>query len=775
MLRLLALILLLTPLVDAAGDWPMLGHDLSRRGYVSLNQSYPSGDFVLKWSFQSNRSIVASPTAADVNGDGFLEVLFPCGNMLYVLDYAGFVVWNYSANGIIRSSPSVGDLDSDGVMEIVFGADDGMLRVLSGNGSIIWAFQTNGSIVVSPVLADMNSDGRLEIIFVSWDEYVYGLESSGRELWRYHVGDRVESSPAVGDIDGDNQGEIIFGSDSNLLYVLYYPPHKLWMYQTNANILTSPVVSDIDHDSSNEIVFGDDDGVLYALYYSVYQSAGEEVSRLEVLWNYTANNAIRSGPSVANLDSDSSARMETVFGSDDKMLYIIASNGSRLARYTVNKPVRSTPLIADLDADSNDEIIFGSDDKNVYGISNQGSTLWTFKADGMVRTQPIAVDLEGNNMVQIIFASSSGTLYALQNSREKSLSEADYLYHKAESYYVENDFINSKKFALDALQEYSDASYAFGISNANRLLGRISAMDLCNRAGVEYSKGNLNATLILASESDRIYGLLNLGNVSSCSALLSQSNADVYYLEAEFFYEQGNYTAALSYAEQARGIYEGFNDPSRVQKVDDLKTNVRISSSASVYYDKALSYYSGGSYDVASTYIVEAVSLYSQIGNNAGSEKASYLDRKINASRSLSLARSYFTQSNFKESYSVALESYKLFQAIDDEEGMASAMQIVNATQDYSVSQSILNKSRTYFNNGSLEEAMKYAEEAIRKCSLIKDQECIRSANNTLMDIERIYSENVWSDLLKFFALLSILSVVLVLLFLMRRKKVSVI
>jgi len=141
----------------------------------------------------------ASPTLADLDGDGRLEIVQPgMDQWLYAwrgdgTPLAGWPVEvhdpGYEAiadrKGRILSSPAVGDIDSDGDLDFVLGTSQtagsdfggyGMLYALDHDGSVLdgWpqplfagfagALPYIGEgVVVSPALADLDGDGDLEI------------------------------------------------------------------------------------------------------------------------------------------------------------------------------------------------------------------------------------------------------------------------------------------------------------------------------------------------------------------------------------------------------------------------------------------------------------------------------------------------------------------------------------------------------------------------------------------------------------------------------------
>jgi len=735
--RLLACLLLLSAVASAAqSDWPMFGHDLNRTSFISLNATFASANLTLKWSYATNASIRSSAAASDLDGDGRLEVLFPSGSTLYALSSDGKALWAFTVNSTIHSSPAVGDIDGDGIKDVAFGADNGLLYVLGGGGTLKWAFATGGPVTVSPALADLNQDGKLEIFFGSWDEKFYALDYDSRVIWEYNAGEKIESSAAIADINRDNKSEIIFGCDNNLLYVLSNPPHKLWMYQVNGNIVSTPVASDINRDGKVDVVFGTEDGMAYALKYTLSgEGTRDEKSLLQPLWNYIAGGAI-NGVAVGNLQGNSSSKPEVVVVSDDKTVYLLNYTGGRLMRYTVSKPIRSRPLLADLNGDGTPEIVFGSDDRSLYAINASGSMLWAYKIESIVRASPIAADLTGGGNADVIVGCDDGTLYVFHSSLAGGKELADSLYEEALDYYTLNEIDVSREYAARAKSIYMNLSYMDGVEKTGRLLDKISALDYCVSAQQAYDNGNLEAAIELATESDKIYYELDLGNVSVCSSLLSRSNADLYVMEALFFYEDEAYNESEAYATEALRLYSELNNSEGVGEAEDLLNRTELAFAARQFHERAVEYYEKGSFDLASNYNEEAMTFYGRLGHEAGINRSLILEARIKAASKMVEAQSSFGGGRYAEANYRAAEAYVLYGEAGDVDGMDSALALLDSTGQYAEGMALLNLSLQYYANDSMTEASYYANKALDVCSAVNYSECVDGANIVLADFQ---------------------------------------
>ncbi len=193
----------------------------------------------------------ATPALYDVDGDGALEILFgskyqnnAAPEYFYALktdgtggNAAGFPL-SFPPRSEFLASPTVADLDQDGVVEIIQPCENDSLYVFEPDGSRKTGFPIyvrndsvdKDSLTPSVAVGDFTEDGRLEMVVVSIDGTaitgeILLIDADGQVLpgWPVPVADLSESSPVVGDLDGDTHLDVLFGvgggnDDPDFLY-----------------------------------------------------------------------------------------------------------------------------------------------------------------------------------------------------------------------------------------------------------------------------------------------------------------------------------------------------------------------------------------------------------------------------------------------------------------------------------------------------------------------------------------------------------------------------
>ncbi len=376
----------------------------------------------LKWTFETQGKIYASPVIADLDNDGKSEVLVAASRdkRLICIGCDGEVKWDYRVDDGegdgIQATPSAIDYDGDGLKEVFFATKGGVVGCVDAHGGLIWRVFTNDAIDYSgPVVADVDLDRRIEVVIGSESGTVYCFDDCGMEKWRY-VGDgpvrgipavawdpatkttgifvtfgggaetclsgsgkllwnfsepgiRKErrSGPAIGLFDDDFQLDVVsVTEDFQVIARDAFSGKELWRWagKTTADQTNSIALADFDHRNRLDIVCADGTG----------QGGAGHVHRLrngQELWSADVKGGVVQGPSIGDVDGD--GRLEILVCSRSKRLICLDENGQEKWSYPSSTEVLTTPALGDIDGDGKVEIVFSSKDRCVYCLTVDGA------------------------------------------------------------------------------------------------------------------------------------------------------------------------------------------------------------------------------------------------------------------------------------------------------------------------------------------------------------------------------------------------------------------
>ena len=157
--------------IPSTGDFPPVVGDINRDN--KLETIVLSGDGkIYAWDLAGHLlsgfpvlvgDIKSAPVLGDIDGDGYLEIIFGGDNKIYAYNYNGVISTNFpvildrvGSAGSVNSAPILADLDLDRKAEIVFGLNDGRVIALHGDGSRYTSFPLalSGGIVSSGIVVN---------------------------------------------------------------------------------------------------------------------------------------------------------------------------------------------------------------------------------------------------------------------------------------------------------------------------------------------------------------------------------------------------------------------------------------------------------------------------------------------------------------------------------------------------------------------------------------------------------------------------------------------
>jgi hypothetical protein len=180
---------------------------------------------------------LASPTVADLEGDGIYEIIAVSENdSLYVWDELGNIRAGFPISrpqdsvqqNSVTPSPAVGDFDEDGTLEIVFVSVEKLgtknwvsnVEIISADGTTWpgWPVSAPDMSESSPVIADMNGDGSLDIAYgiggIEADDAMYAWDVNGDALPGFPIPIEgfVRATPTIIDFNGDGNVNLLSAS-----------------------------------------------------------------------------------------------------------------------------------------------------------------------------------------------------------------------------------------------------------------------------------------------------------------------------------------------------------------------------------------------------------------------------------------------------------------------------------------------------------------------------------------------------------------------------------
>ena len=228
-----------------------------------------------------------TPAIGDLERDAKLDIVVPT---FFEYEYGG-AVWVFESNGSVKtgwpqrmpegliSSPALADLNQDGYLEIVQSCLDGRVYVWDYQGNIVRGWPRPGSpqdwIFGSVALGDLDGDGSVDVAVATSDyAWLYVWKADGFPLpgFPIHIPPHVGGSPAIGDIDGDGDMEILVSSgnwfDINSYHYLYAfhhngQPVEAFPLEMRFAGSSTPALADLDGDGDIEIIQNADDLRIY--------------------------------------------------------------------------------------------------------------------------------------------------------------------------------------------------------------------------------------------------------------------------------------------------------------------------------------------------------------------------------------------------------------------------------------------------------------------------------------------------------------------------------
>jgi hypothetical protein len=346
----------------------------------------------------------ATPTVADLDGDGLLDLL--CGEnggkiVHYEQKTPGSNEFDRISNDVrdvrgyeIRSAPCVTDFEGDGLLDLIVGEDSGNLKHFiqqghSANEFSLVDFNVTGLYDLckysAPAVCDLDNNGKLDLFIGDQDEMLMRLEQENPKSERFKwIATGINPvlklnfnyiSPFFEDIDRDGLPDLIAGTNMGVLLHFEQDPSSPGAFilvsenfsGINVGGNSSPAFTDLDGDGLFDLVVGCEDGDLahyeqdasgsYAFTLKSDSLAGIDVER----W---------SSPCFTDLDGD--GLIDMVVGRAGSLCHyeqaaakspdfsLVSENFNDIGVISIAKPA-----FADINGDGREDLLIGSEDGSI--------------------------------------------------------------------------------------------------------------------------------------------------------------------------------------------------------------------------------------------------------------------------------------------------------------------------------------------------------------------------------------------------------------------------
>ena len=371
----------------------------------------------------------AGVAVGDVLGNGGAEVAaaFPDGNVVLLNSGLGVLngAWPRSAGpGPAHASPTLADLNGDGRLEVIETSESGNVQVWNADGSNQPGFPVTSHPLASNfpkgffggvAVGDLYGNGGQELVAGSWDHTLYAWDRNGHILNSFPINlfDTIWDTPALADYEHLGQMSIIIGSDSSGGSTEPYPSGGVyWSFNPYGARLpytqlidqtpwASPAVADLHNEHNNAIVTGT--GLNFPEPRGNYVNAFGETG-----WHWTAGTGGQNfaSPAVGHLLGNPWDQ-SVVENSLDGSVYVWDANGNLQWKVTPGYgALFGSPIIAPVDSSGNNGVWIGAG-QHLLAYNASGGLVSDTLLPGVTWSTPTVACLDGRTLSVIAVSQGS--------------------------------------------------------------------------------------------------------------------------------------------------------------------------------------------------------------------------------------------------------------------------------------------------------------------------------------------------------------------------------
>lgn len=358
--------------------------------YIFFQSFYAISQPTIKWVFDTKDASFGQSAAADLDGDGVLEVVFGCyrnDSMIYALNAEnGTLLWKFNAGtatteGCNDVAPLIFDVDGDGSLEVIVPSScNPKTYCFNGKtGALKWVCNTRGSDS-PPTIADVDGDGKLEILHGEFGGYVICIDAiSGIKKWELSIDTNswIQTAPSILDINNDGDLDFIVATWNNVdtlnnkVYAIRAKDKKvLWPHNLSKYVYHGSAIGDIDNDGILEVIIGSYNDTLYCL----------NANTGKPKWKFSLGNYFYVGGPTQIADVDNDGQCEIIFTAWYSVV-VLDNNGVQKWKYNIPNYGQSFrgAAVADVNNDAYLDIILGTDKGTLIALhGNSGLPIFNF-------------------------------------------------------------------------------------------------------------------------------------------------------------------------------------------------------------------------------------------------------------------------------------------------------------------------------------------------------------------------------------------------------------
>jgi hypothetical protein len=365
--------------------------------------------------------VLGSPTLADVNNDGHLEVIVAVSYYFDKAKYAGkegvdFDPADYVAGGVVcwdlqdqkwawtvhldlttdkshftalaKGSPTVADLDGDGRSEVILGTSLGLLYVLDGETGFVRRFfpMQFHKIEAQIAVADLHGGSNLEVVVADMAGNLVLVDVDGEVVWDLKLPGTLPFTPTIGDVNGDGKldvviavarpkhGCLLYAVDGSTGQVLpNFPLGLPYKAEVSSSVLLVDLHDYSEHDlkkAAAEAADSDDDVHIPPWVHRAvrrndahYTPSAKKQARQAAEMGVASGEEGEEGAEQGSFEgrrATAAKGLHLVVPSFDGHVYIIDPNGACADRIDVGEHIYSMPLVDDVTGDGELDLVVGT-------------------------------------------------------------------------------------------------------------------------------------------------------------------------------------------------------------------------------------------------------------------------------------------------------------------------------------------------------------------------------------------------------------------------------